>query len=49
MELNEEYYQIGKRIEHLTTVLSQLDKKMWTLYGVFGEDFDKKFSYSNSK
>ena len=46
MELNEEYYQIGKRIEHLTTVLPQLEKKMWTLYKVLGEDFDEKVKKS---
>ena len=44
MELNKEDFQreIGKRIEHLMTVLPQLKKQMWNLYGVLGDDFYTK-------
>ena len=42
MELNEEYYQIGKRIERLNQVLPKIKKNMKFLYEVLGFTFFSK-------
>ena len=42
MELNEEYYQIGKRIERLNQVLPKIKKNMEFLYEVLGFAFFSK-------
>ena len=42
MELNEEYYQIGKRIERLKQVIPKIKKNIRFLYDVFGFEFYPK-------
>ena len=42
MELNEEYYQIGKRIERLNQVIPKIKKNIRFLYDVFGFEFYPK-------